>query len=221
MRLPRGTGPARQASIREHNLSMVLDQVLRADEPISLAGLATATGLTRATVSALVDDLVGGGLVAERGRSRSGAAGRPSIGLVPEPHGPVGIGIEVNVDYLAVAAIDLAGQLCYEAVVRAEQRGVPPAEALSHAERLAVDAMDALSATGRYAVRAALAVPGLVEDHLIRVAPNIDWLDVPVPDTIVGLPLIVDNDANLAAQGELAASFGSNRGSDASRSFLY
>src|SRR5215475_4697372 len=174
MRLPRGTGPARQASIREHNLSMVLDQVLRADEPISRAGLATATGLTRATVSALVDDLVGGGLVAESGRSQSGAAGRPSIGLVPEPHGPVGIG--------------LAGQLCYEAVVRAEQRGVPPAEALSHAERLAVDAMDALSATGRYAVRAALAVPGLVEDHLIRVAPNIDWLDVPVPDTIVGLP---------------------------------
>src|SRR5215467_11680329 len=148
MRLPRGTGPARQASIREHNLSMVLDQVLRADEPISRAGLATATGLTRATVSALVDDLVGGGLVAESGRSQSGVAGRPSIGLVAHPQGPVGIGIEINVDYLAVAAIDLAGRLCYESVVPLEQRGVPPKDALDHAERLAEEAMDALSAAG-------------------------------------------------------------------------
>ncbi|HKE66880.1 MAG TPA: ROK family transcriptional regulator [Micromonosporaceae bacterium] len=221
MRLTRGTGPARQATIREHNLSMVLDEVLRADEPISRAGLAAATGLTRATVSALVDELVASGLVAESGRSQSGTAGRPSIGLVASPHGPVGIGLEVNVDYLAVAAVDLAGQLCYEAVVTADQRGVPPKEALGHAEGLVVDAVTALAAADRTATRVALAVPGLVEDHLVRVAPNLDWHDVPIPDTIVGLPLIVDNDANLAAQGELAAALNRERGSPVSRSFLY
>ena len=82
MKLPRATGPARQASIREHNLSVVLDTVLHAESPISRAGLATATGLTRATVSALVDDLIGAELVAEVGQSRSGAAGRPATGLV-------------------------------------------------------------------------------------------------------------------------------------------
>jgi len=37
MKLPRATGPARQASIREHNLSVVLDAVLHAD-PASPVG---------------------------------------------------------------------------------------------------------------------------------------------------------------------------------------
>src|ERR1700754_2106673 len=109
MRLRQATGPTRQASIREHNLSVVLDAVLQADSPISRAGLATATGLTRATVSALVDDLIGAELVAEVGQSRSGSAGRPATGLVAHPRGPVGIGLEINVDHLAVSAVDLAG----------------------------------------------------------------------------------------------------------------
>ncbi|GAB3962461.1 MarR family transcriptional regulator [Plantactinospora veratri] len=55
----------RQASLREHNLALVLRQIATAGRPPSRADLATATGLTRATVSALVDDLITGRLLTE------------------------------------------------------------------------------------------------------------------------------------------------------------
>jgi predicted NBD/HSP70 family sugar kinase len=219
MKLPRATGPARQASIREHNLSVVLDAVLHAESAISRAGVATATGLTRATVSALVDDLIGAELVAEVGQSRSGAAGRPATGLVADPRGPVGIGLEINVDHLAVSAVDLAGHVCYEVVVPADQRGVPAADALARVATLAAGAQRALSTAGRSAVGAALAVAGLVQGHLVRVAPNLAWHDVLVPSSLDGLGLLVDNEANFAALGELAAV--SAASADRSHSFLY
>jgi predicted NBD/HSP70 family sugar kinase len=220
MRLPQATGPARQASIREHNLSVVLDAVLQADSPISRAGVATATGLTRATVSALVDDLIGAALLAEIGQSRSGVAGRPATGLVAAPGGPIGIGLEINVDHLAVCAVDLAGEVNYEVVSRSDQRGMAPAEALARAATLAAKAEHALSTDGRLAVGAALAVAGLVQGQLVRVAPNLGWHDVTVPTSLGGLPLLVDNEANFAALGELAA-MRSDPGADRSRSFLY
>src|SRR4051812_15963799 len=91
--------PIRQASLREHNLALVLRHVA-GRSPVSRADIATATGLTRATVSALVEDLVGGRLVTEVTRPSRGRAGRPSIGLGLDPAGPAGLGLEVNVDYL-------------------------------------------------------------------------------------------------------------------------
>ena len=220
MKLPRATGPARQASIREHNLSVVLDTVLHAESPISRAGLATATGLTRATVSALVDDLIGAELVAEVGQSRSGAAGRPATGLVADPRGPVGIGLEINVDHLAVSAVDLAGHVVLRGRSPADQRGVPATEALARVATLAEGAQRALSTDGRSAVGAAVAVAGLVQGHLVRVAPNLAWHDVLVPSSMHGLPLLVDNEANFAALGELAATSTAS-GADRPHSFLY
>jgi predicted NBD/HSP70 family sugar kinase len=157
--------------------------------------------------------------VAEVGQSRSGAAGRPATGLVADPRGPVGIGLEINVDHLAVSAVDLAGQVCYEVVAPGDQRGMPAAEALTRVETLAAGAQRALSTAGRCAVGAALAVAGLVQGHLVRVAPNLAWHDVLVPGSLGGLPLLVDNEANFAALGELAAM--TTAATDRSHSFLY
>ena len=69
--------PARQEGLRQHNLALVA-QCIAAGEPVSRAGIATATGLTKTTVSSLVDDLVGAGLVTERGPEASGRIGRAS-----------------------------------------------------------------------------------------------------------------------------------------------
>jgi predicted NBD/HSP70 family sugar kinase len=56
-------------------------------------------------------------------------------------------------------------------------------------------------------VGAAVAIPGLVDPEAgeILVAPNLGWRDVTLPARIAdtGLPFGVDNEANLAAQGEL------------------
>src|SRR5688500_9681373 len=56
---------AGQASRREHTLSLALQHVLDAHAPLSRADIASATGLARATVSGLVDQLIAARLVVE------------------------------------------------------------------------------------------------------------------------------------------------------------
>ncbi|MET8280986.1 ROK family transcriptional regulator [Micromonospora sp. NPDC005174] len=208
-------GAARQGSLRELNLALVLGRIAAADRPPSRADLATATGLTRATVSAVVEDLLAGQLVSEADPAPRAGAGRPARGLVLADTGPAGLGLEVNVDYLTVCVVDLAGQVRHRTVHRADLRPVAPEDALARLVDLAGHARADAARQGLTLAGAALAVPGLIDDSgQVRLAPNLGWRDVPVPellsahpaltDQVPGVPaLMVDNEANLAALGEL------------------
>jgi predicted NBD/HSP70 family sugar kinase len=203
-------GPAgravRQASLREHNLALVLREIVTADRPPSRADLAVTTGLTRATVGALVDDLIGGRLLTEVEPTPRVGAGRPALGLALADHGPAGLGLEINVDYLSACLVDLTGAVRHRAVQRLDLRPVSPAGALARIAGLAADARAAAARQGLLLAGTALAVPGLVDPHgVVRIAPNLGWHDVDVP-ALLPLPdgrLTVGNEANLAALGEL------------------
>lgn len=208
-------GAARQGSLRELNLALVLGRIAAADRPPSRADLATATGLTRATVSAVVEDLLAGQLVSEAEPAPRAGAGRPARGLVLADQGPAGLGLEVNVDYLTVCVVDLAGQVRHRTVHRADLRPVAPEDALARLVDLAGQARADAARQGLTLAGAALAVPGLIDDSgQVRLAPNLGWRDVPVPELLSAHPpltdrvpdvpaLVVDNEANLAALGEL------------------
>src|SRR5215831_20731762 len=83
--------------IRRNNLELVLRH-LAAVGPDTRAGIAARAGLTRATVSRLVADLIELGLVRESGRDPGGRAGRPGTRLELDGHHVLAIGAEVNVD---------------------------------------------------------------------------------------------------------------------------
>ncbi|MEV4811536.1 ROK family protein [Micromonospora avicenniae] len=224
---PGPVGAVRQGSLRELNLAVVLGRIAAAARPPSRAVLATETGLTRATVSAVVEDLITGRLVTEAEPAPRSGAGRPARGLVLAGNGPAGLGLEINVDYLAVCVVDLAGRVRHHTVHRADLRPVSPADALSRLVELAGRARAEAASQGLTLAGAALGVPGLVDDAgTVRLAPNLGWRDVPVPALLAGLPpltervdgvpqIVVDNEANLSALGELHA------GSDGPASFLH
>ncbi|WP_433797430.1 ROK family transcriptional regulator [Actinoplanes sp. CA-252034] len=200
--------------MRAHNLALVLHTVANSTHPPSRAAVAAATGLTRATVSALVDDLVAGGLLIEVDPPPRTGAGRPAVGLALTSAGPAGLGLEINVDYLAACVVDLTGAVRHRHVEHADQRPADPAEALAALGRLAATARLAAEADGLIVAGAALAVPGLVAGGVVRVAPNLGWQDVDavtalraVPE-LADLPITVDNEANLAALGELRVTGG-------------
>jgi predicted NBD/HSP70 family sugar kinase len=161
----------------------------------------------------LVDDLIGGRLLSEVGPAPRAGAGRPANGLTLANNGPAGLGLEANVDYLAACVVDLTGKVRQRIVQHGDQRPRTPEEVLADLSRLASRARDAACADGLTVAGAALAVPGLVDtDGLVRLAPNLGWRDVAVggilshslePDG--GIPVCVDNEANLAALGELHA----------------
>ena len=123
--------PVRQASVRAHNLALVLQTVANSADRPSRAALAAATGLTRATVSALVDDLITGGLLTEHDPPPRAGAGRPAAGLALAANGPAGLGLEINVDYLAACVVDLTGAVRHRFVAHADQRPLAPAAALA------------------------------------------------------------------------------------------
>ena len=102
--------PARQQSLRDHNLALALRVVADATGPVSRAQIASATGLTRATASTLVELLLAGGLLTETALLTAPGSGRPAVGLALAPGGLGGLGLEVNVDYLAVTVVDQIGR---------------------------------------------------------------------------------------------------------------
>ncbi|WP_229073055.1 ROK family transcriptional regulator [Actinoplanes sp. DH11] len=209
------SAPVRQSSVRAHNLALVLHTVANSTDRPSRAAVAAITGLTRATVSALVDDLVAGGLLTEVEPPPRTGAGRPAVGLAVSAAGPAGLGLEINVDYLAACVVDLTGTVRQRFAEHADQRPADPGQALTMLGRLAARARLAAEADGLIVAGAALAVPGLVaDDGLVRVAPNLGWQDVDAPallgavPELADLPITVDNEANLAALGELRVTGG-------------
>lgn len=206
-----GTTRADQVSLRRHNLGVVLRHVRDAG-PRSRARIATETGLNKATVSSLVAELVERGLLGE-GDAERGSVGRPGQSVVIDGRGVCGIGAEVNVDYVAVLALDLSGDVVIERRLPLDTAKLGSAVVLDHLASLLAEALDAVSARGAQPVRMTLALPGLVDagTGILRVAPNLGWTSVPIVQEVSDrlgrppYPLLVDNEANLAAIAEVTA----------------
>jgi predicted NBD/HSP70 family sugar kinase len=201
--------PANQRAVRRYNLGVVLRHVVE-HGPRSRATIALETGLNKSTVSSLVTELIDLGLLLERGTERTGLVGRPGLVVDIAGTGAAGVGLEVNVDYLAVRVTDLAGAERHRGLEAVDNRGRSPEEALDRLAELTRRALDDLAEQGVAAAGIAVALPGLVDarDGMLLVAPNLHWEDLPVVEELadrlrVELPISADNEANLAALGEL------------------
>ncbi|MQA79190.1 MAG: ROK family protein [Streptosporangiales bacterium] len=200
--------PARPYGVRRHNLGLVLRH-LASTGPRSRAQLAAATGLTKATVSSIVAELLDAGLVAELGVRAQGEIGRPGSVLTIDAAGSAGLGLEINVDYLAVCVIDLGRQTRFHRVDCVDNRD-SPGRAIDRLAHMARTALDAAAAQGLVVSGLAVALPGVVDaDGVLLHAPNLGWRDVPVADLLgarLGIEpaqVMLDNEANLAALAEL------------------
>lgn len=202
-----GVVAADHVSLRRNNLSVVLRQV-RELGPRSRARIAADTGLNKATVSSLVAELVDRGLLREgQAPPERGVLGRPGLLLELDGAGVYGVGAEINVDYLAVAALDLGGETVVERRVPLDVAHLDPGTTLDHLADLIRDAVRAVDTRGGRNAGVTLAVPGLVQSATgsLELAPNLGWQAISVVDVMrerLGDPpyrLRVDNEANLAA----------------------
>ena len=211
-------------AIRRHNLSLVLRQIVD-NGARSRATLALETGLNKSTVSSLVTELIDAGLLREAplGDPAPGTVGRPPQSVELNPEGPFVLGLEVNVDYLAAWATDLAGEVHHRSFVANDNRSGSPEEVIGQLAQLAMEALAEPFAASSTPVSATVAVPGLVgSDGTLVVAPNLGWTDVPVTALVAEaleqppFGIRVENEANLGAVAELVE--GAGRGL---RDFVY
>lgn len=193
---------AQQSTLRETNLAVVLRSVCAAEGSVSRAGVAAATGLTRSTVSRLVDELVAGGLVDE-GAAVLAGPGRPATPLTPTAR-VCAVGLQVNAAHVAARLIDLRGHVVAEARSEPDLVGSDPDAALALLGGHLAEVLAATPESGRI-VGAGLALPGVVDvagERLLR-APNLDWREVEpgagLRTQLHGIPLSAGNEANLAA----------------------
>ncbi len=197
---------ADHVSLRRNNLSVVLRHV-RDLGPRSRARIAADTGLNKATVSSLVAELVERGLLREGSADATRALGRPGQLVELDGTGVCGVGAEINVDYLAVTALDLAGDTVSQRRIPLDVAHLDPGTTLDRLADLVREAVAAVDARGGQVAGVTLAVPGLVQGDTgeLKLAPNLGWGEIPVIREMrerlgePSYPLHVDNEANLAA----------------------
>lgn len=204
--------PANQRSVRRHNLGVVLRH-LAAHGPRSRATVAAETGLNKTTVSSLVAELIERRLIVEAGSEERGSVGRPGQTIRLSGDGVFALGLEINVDYLAVRAVDLSGVVRHHELVVADNRERPADETVGALADLAGMALRSAREAGLEPVGATIALPGLVDSARGRLllAPNLGWTELPIArmlrdhlgDAGPALPVGVENEANLGALAEL------------------
>jgi predicted NBD/HSP70 family sugar kinase len=194
--------------VRRHNLSLVL-RLLAGQGPRSRADVAKVTGLTRATVSSLVSDLLDRGLVRELGRGPEQRVGRPATLIELDGGHVVTIGVELNVAYTMVRANDLGGQTVYERRRPVTERSTEVNELIPILVSEIGKAVKSVEEGDRRVVGIAVAVPGIVNaaTGVVILAPNLGWRNVPLlallgAELDARVPLSLDNEANLGALAE-------------------
>lgn len=208
----RTAGPASQQGMRRQNLALVM-AALAAHGPSSRAEVADRTGLTRAAVGNLINELAAAGLTTDLGLAPSGRVGRPGTALALSEQGPAGLGLEIGVDHLGACVLDLHGTVRTWVEIEAPNRGRAPRDVLAELGDVAAAALQHAAAQGLHPVGTVVAVPGLVGSAhgTVEQAPNLGWHSVPVPTEpaewlpapLRSVPLEVENEANLGALAEL------------------
>ncbi len=188
---------------RAYNRALVLRHIR--DRPgIGRAEIARAARLSVQAVSNIIAELLADGLVAEAGRRLQGR-GLPPVQYRIAPAGGFAFGLELRPRGLALALVDLAGGLVWEGRERLAEAD-PGAVARALAP-LAAAGRAALGAAAGRILGAGVVMPGPfgttgLADPATEPAgwagtPALAWFEAHL-----GLPCIVENDANAAALAE-------------------
>ena len=149
-----------QDDLRNHNLSVVLDSLLRATEPMSRADLAKKTGLTKAAMSVLVSLMLDNEILVEGAPSVQSLYGRPSIPLEIKSGRLCGMGLQANTDGYGVVVLDLDGSVVGEQWVDADMANADEQEIFARLDELALRQEDALARNGYVLAGTGLAFAG-------------------------------------------------------------
>lgn len=189
---------ARLNTIRDINRQIVLNYV-REREPISRAEISRETALQRSTISAIVEDLKTEGLIEEVGEGESTGGRRPTM-LKLRAVGPIALGVSLTPTCTTIATSDLAGR-----VIDQEEFPTDSDQTLNHV----ISVLREFTTRYKGSIEGVgVSLPGLVDPSTGNALyiPYFLWRDLPVSDLIskaVGLPVVIDNDANAVALAEL------------------
>lgn len=189
---------------RKISTNAVIRTVL-AQGPISRADIAKFTGLSKQTISDVVRDLETDGWLKPVGKT-DGRPGRTAITYELNASAGLAISIDLGGTKIAAAIGDLLGNIIAETKVPTDVRG---GIHLVDQFQAVVNDLTEMAGVEIAKVRmVVLGTPGVLDPATghIHVAPNIAGIeDIDLRQLLtdrLGIPAIIENDVNLAAEGE-------------------
>jgi len=199
-------------NVKHINKHTVLDMIRFNPGGISRVEIARRMALTRAAVSAIVNDLMATGALREAERINA-HSGRPPIVLEINPERGHVVGVDFGATHLSVLIADLSTRILEETEIPFDiQQGPQPS--LEQADRLVREMLIKTNLTLKDILAFGVGVPGpVVTEAGMVLAPPImpGWDRYPIRDTLEnwwGSPVSLNNDAELGALGEWAAGAG-------------
>ena len=205
-------------SLRELNRGRVID-ALRGRGTASRAEIARATGLSRSTVSSIVADLIEAGLLTEQaeatGVAHGEAGGRPPVLLSLNPSAGLAVGVDFGHTHLRVAVSDLSHEVLAESW-RELDVDHSAEDGLDAAAELVTQVLKEAKVGRKGVIGVGMGLPGPIDRSTGAVGSSSilpGWVGVNAAmemERRLGLPVTVENDANLGALAEFV--WGSGRG---------
>ncbi|HEU5034343.1 MAG TPA: ROK family transcriptional regulator [Mycobacteriales bacterium] len=198
-------------ALRQANQQRLL-RALREDGAASQSELARRTGLSRGTVFNIVRDLERAGVI-RLGEGREG--GRRRVEVAFSRGAGLAVGVDVDHRHLRVALADLNHDIVEDQMVPLSD-GASADDCIALTAELLETALDAVGASHDDVVGVGMCLPAPIDPVSGEVGATAilpGWMRVPAAESLawrLGLPVTVDNDANLGALAE--ATWGAARG---------
>ena len=204
-------------SLRELNRGRVID-TLRSLGVASQAEITRRTGLSRSTVSSIVADLRGTGLVVDydgNRKSERSTGGRPPSLIILDRSAGAALGIDFGKRHLSVAVSDLSHTVLAE-VTREMPEGYDAENGMSVATELVEDVLEESGVDRAAVLGVGMGLPGPIHSPTGTVGSSAilpGWAGIRAEVEMSGrlsMPVRVENDANLGALAE--HTWGAGRG---------
>lgn len=187
--------------IRDMNSKLVIGMIIH-DGPISRANISKKLGLTKATVSAIVQDLMNNNLVVEIG-SDDTSLGRKPILLNFNRQIGCTVSIDIGVSVISCMFSDLLGENRYIKQIKS-----PKPELLCNTLIDLITSMRSAYHTGSYnIVGIGVGIHGVTCQNKIIFTPYYDIASIHLSKQLEDyfhVPVLLENEANLSALGERA-----------------
>lgn len=221
--------PGRRATATSNTVARVnqsaIINALRKSGELTRPDLCSLTGLSPATVNRLTASMMREGVIGVTDHIRV-TGGRPAILLRYIGGSRVVAAVQLRADHAIGALVSLDGAIVFTKRIeldtdihprRRKRRteSAPPTfpPSAESVAKLFEELLEVARSNGTPCAAGCVAVPGVVRssDGTVSYAPDLDWHDVPLRHLLeprLAIPIVVENDANALAFGELKRGVG-------------
>ncbi len=173
---------------------------------LSRVELSRNTGLSKASVTGIIAELIEEGLVVEKSAGAYEGGRRPIL-LGINPDGAYAIGVNVSLEQIRVVIINFHAEVLASHEHSLSRNNYRPEEVVAHIGQAIKACMWESNLKREDISGVGLGIPGLVDasSGTIRFLPNYGWSNVPLRQMLedeINHPVFIDNDSNNLAIAE-------------------